>query len=103
MKSSECDSGSQTSIWLASDIWTNLCVSELQKEKEKLDTECKQVLQENNVVETKKQEEEDKKVEVNKLISNQKNVVFLKEKDYNDLQKQLELEKEKETVLLADK
>jgi hypothetical protein len=76
---------------------------DLQKEKEQLSIECKQVIEDNNALDNRKQEEEDKRIEVNKLINNQKNTVFLKEKDYNDLQKQLELEKEKETVLLADK
>ena len=54
-------------------------------------------------IETQRAEFEEKKNELSNAINKHKNLMFVKEKDYNDLHKQLELEKEKETVLLADK
>ena len=54
-------------------------------------------------IETQRTEFEDKKNELSNIINKQKNLTFVKEKDFNDLHKQLDLEKEKETVLLADK
>ncbi len=82
-------------------IFVNL--SELTKEKARIDTEYKQLLNSYTDVETQRTEYEDKRNELINMINKQKNVTFVKEKDYNDLHKQLELEKEKETVLLADK
>jgi len=76
---------------------------EVIKEKNRVDAEYKQLYNTYAEIEEHLQDHNDKKTETSNHINKQKNLLALREKDFNDLSKQLELEKEKEAVLLTDK
>ena len=69
----------------------------------RLENELKQVTQQVNEAEELKQLAEEKRNEAASNISKEKESTFDKEKEFNDLTKQFELEKEKEIVLQSDK
>ena len=73
------------------------------KEKNRLDAEYKECYGEFTKLEARSNELNEFKTDTNSQINKQRNLLALREKDFNDLNKQLELEKEKEAVLLADK
>lgn len=77
--------------------------SEIQKEIAKLDEDHQHLLDALKEIESQKNSNEFKKDEMLDQIANEKSSNFEKEKEFNDLSKQMELEKEKEIVLQSDK
>lgn len=71
-------------------------INEIEKQIEKMTIEL-------NECEKLRNENEEKKSELMNQVNKEKNASFEKEKEFNDLNKQFELEKEKEVVLLSDK
>jgi hypothetical protein len=69
----------------------------------RLDNELKIASQQVNQAEEFKVMVEDRKNDISTQITHEKESTFDKEKEFNDLTKQYELEKEKEIVLLSDK
>lgn len=56
-----------------------------------------------NESEQHRQDAEDKKTDIINQVNREKNNGFEREKEFNDLTKQFEFEKEKEVVFLSDK
>lgn len=77
--------------------------SEVQKEIAKLEQDNQQLLDTLKEIERQKNSNEFKKDEMLDQIANEKSSNFEREKEFNDLSKQMELEKEKEIVLQSDK
>ena len=73
--------------------------SEVNKEKGRIELETKNMSNKLADIEAVLKELEDKNEELLEQINHEKMTHFDREKDFNDLSKQYELEKEKETVL----
>lgn len=77
--------------------------SEVKKEINRVEAEYKDLYNKYSEIEIHRQELQEKKSEMINKIKKEQNQSLLKEKDLNELLKLLELEKEKESVLIADK
>ncbi len=77
--------------------------SEVNKEIIRIEQETRSYLAQLTNVENNKSDWETKKEDLFDRINNEKSQNFEKEKEFNDLSKQYELEKEKEVVLQSDK
>ena len=76
---------------------------EINKEIARLELETTNCLKELQEVENLKNDSEVKKDDLVDQIANEKSTNFEREKEFNDLTKQTELEKEKEVVLQSDR
>ncbi|RNA21673.1 coiled-coil domain-containing protein [Brachionus plicatilis] len=76
---------------------------DVSKQMQQIEKQIEQIGAELAECEKLRNENEDKKSELMDQVSKEKNASFEKEKEFNDLSKQFELEKEKEVVLLSDK
>jgi hypothetical protein len=77
--------------------------SEISKELARYEHDVKHAMHELNHVEELKREAEGRKEDTTDLVNKEKNQNFDREKEFNDLTKQYELEREKEIVLQSDK
>jgi hypothetical protein len=84
-------------------IYLSDLLRDINKELARFEQELKNAQNELNHAEELKKEAEGRKEDTTDHVNKEKNQNFDREKEFNDLTKQYELEKEKEVVLQSDK